>query len=210
MIASKKELKFYITADYIMNRGTTKPSLSRRLMNVFCGDDIMRYLKAMRKYSYYKSKNIITPPLLYNWFVFNRLGKKLGFSIGPDTLGYGVVIPHYGTIVVGPSNKIGNYAVLHTSTCITDNCKEIGDGLYLSTGAKVTSKLILGNNISIGANSVVNKSFIADNIMIAGVPAYIIKDMSAWYIRDGITFQKRVNAVEELKREMGIFSSHDN
>lgn len=48
-----------------------------------------------------------------------KLGIKLGFSIACDTYDYGLVISHYGTIVVGNGNKIGNYAVLHTSICIT-------------------------------------------------------------------------------------------
>lgn len=60
-------------------------------------------------------------------------GMKLGFTIAENVFGYGLVIPHYGTIVVGSGNRIGNYAVLHTSTCITAGKKNIGDGLYLST-----------------------------------------------------------------------------
>ncbi len=47
------------------------------------------------------------------------LGMKLGYSIGYKCFSYGLVLPHYGTIVVGNSNRIGKYAVLHTSTCIT-------------------------------------------------------------------------------------------
>lgn len=62
---------------------------------------------------------------------------KLGFTISENVFGYGLVIPNYGTIVVGSGNQIGNYSVLHTSTCISAGRKRIGDGLYLSTGAKV-------------------------------------------------------------------------
>lgn len=115
-----------------------------------------------------------------------------------------MVIPHYGTIVVGGSNKCGNYCVLHTSTCISDNGKNIGDALYLSTGAKITSKVTLGKNISVGANSVVNKSFVDGNIMIASAPAKIIKPMDAWYIRDGQIFSERVNAIEKIKQKMNL------
>lgn len=130
-----------------------------------------------------------------------RLGEKLGFSIGTDSLGYGVVIPHYGTIVVGAKPRIGNYAVLHTSTCISDNKKVIGDGLYLSTGAKITSEIVLGNNISVGANSVVNKSYSDDNAMIAGAPAHFIKEQEPWY-NDG--YYSRYLQVEALKQKMNI------
>lgn len=116
-------------------------------------------------------------------------------------MGYGVVIPHYGTIVVGGSNRIGNYTVLHTSTCITGNGKIIGDALYLSTGAKITSKIELGNNISIAANSIVNKPF-SSNLMIAGAPAKQIKYADAWYIRDGELYKDRVSRVENLRHEL--------
>lgn len=125
---------------------------------------------------------------------------KLGFSIGRNVFGYGLVIPHYGTIVVGDSNKIGNYAVLHTSTCISDNGKIIGDGLYLSTGAKITSRIVLGNGITIGANSLVNKSVEENNVMLGGMPAKIIKSLPIWYVREAGTHQERVNKIEELKK----------
>ena len=94
--------------------------------------------------------------------------------------------------------------MLHTSTCITDNGKTIGDAFYLSTGAKVTTKVTIGDNVSVGANSVVNKPFVDGNIMIAGTPAKMIKPMDAWYIRDGKSFEDKVNAIENLKIKMKI------
>lgn len=160
------------------------------------------------------SFNILPPPhthcRLYRSFVkiyhgirYRKLGIKLGFSIGSHSIGYGVVIPHYGTIVVGGSNRIGNYAVLHTSTCISDNNKLIGNALYLATGAKITSHLTIGDNVSVGANSVVNKSFPSD-CMIAGAPATRIKDAIAWYNRDGEAYANKVRLIEELKAKMNL------
>ena len=122
----------------------------------------------------------------------------MGFSIGYNVFGYGLFIPHYGTIVVGGTNKIGNYAVLHTSICISDNGKEIGDAFYCATGVKMTSKLTLGNNISVGANSLVNKSFITNNVLIGGVPAKVIKEEAPWYIRDH--FEEIINSIENYKK----------
>ena len=52
----------------------------------------------------------------YYKYRFRKLGMKLGFTISENVFGYGLVIPHYGTIVVGSGNRVGNYAVLHTST----------------------------------------------------------------------------------------------
>ena len=38
--------------------------------------------------------------------------------------------------------------------------------------------------------------------MIAGMPAIVIKEAPAWYIRDGEKYQSRVLAIEELKKVM--------
>ena len=41
MIHSKKEMDFYIKADYMINRGYFKPSLKQRLKNFIFPDYIM-------------------------------------------------------------------------------------------------------------------------------------------------------------------------
>ena len=53
-IISKKQLKFYLMADYMMNRGKFEPSLIDRVVHIFFPDYIISYLVAMRKTSYYK------------------------------------------------------------------------------------------------------------------------------------------------------------
>ena len=185
-IKSKNELNFVIMADRMMNRGKFNKTFSDFIIHLFLPDNIMAYLVSLRKMSYYKTRKGILGKIKYAYYYRRNaiLGEKLGFSIGMHSLGYGVVIPHHGTIVIGGAPRIGNYAVLHTSTCISNNNKVIGDGLYLSTGVKITSDISLGNNISIGANSLVNKSYISDNAMIAGMPAHFIKEHEAWYLSD--------------------------
>ena len=189
-------------ADTMMNRGYFKPSFRERVKRLILKDDILSFLKLMRKCQYSSHSGGVK--YVYYQIRYKKLGRKLGLSIGSNVFGYGLVIPHYGTIVVGGSNKCGNYCVLHTSTCITDNGKSIGDALYLSTGAKITSKVTIGDNISVGANSVVNKSFVEGNSMIAGAPAKVIKPTDAWYIRDGQLYNERVKMVEKLKHEMEL------
>ena len=198
-IKTRKELKFVIIADKIMNDCEGR-RLKEKIKLFFFPNYIMNFLIEMRKCSYFKhQKGLFNKFLLaVHYAKYRKLGMKLGFSIGVDSLGYGVVIPHYGTIVIGGTNRIGNYAVLHTSTCISSNGKIIGDGLYLSTGAKITSKIKLGNNISIGANSLVNKDCEQDNILLGGMPAKVIKQEETWYIRD--SFDAKVKRVEELRK----------
>ena len=185
----------------MMNRGKFEPSIIDRVTHIFFPDYIISYLVAMRKSSYYKNGGGIFHKLKYVWYYrkYKMLGIKLGFSIGYDVFGYGLVIPHYGTIVVGNSNRIGNYSVLHTSTCISNNGKIIGNCLYCSTGVKMTSPIKLGDNVSVGANSLVNESFESGNVLIGGVPAKNIKEMKEWY--SGSVHELRVNQIEQKRKE---------
>lgn len=205
MINTKKELVFYMMADNMMNRGVYNRSFKQKVKEIISPDYVMKFLRYMRKTSYYRSKNCLKGHY-YSW-QYRRLGVKLGFSIGENVFGYGLVIPHYGTIVVGPTNTIGNYAVIHTSTCITSNGKNIGNNFAISTGAKITSGRELGNNVIIAANSVVSKSFPDNNVLLAGVPACVKSNSDAWWKRDEIIYKKfgvRVEKCEELKKKLGL------
>lgn len=199
MIRTKKELAFYIKADYMMNRGYFKPSLLIRLRSIVFPDYIMEYLVHMRKADYYSHISGIRKILgFYHRMKQRRIGLKLGFNIACDVCGYGLLIPHYGTIVVGGGNKIGNYAVIHTSTCITNGMKIIGDGLYVSTGAKLTTVEHLGNNVIVAANTVVTKSWDEDGILLVGMPACIKKNTNSWYSNNEY-YSKCVRSIENLK-----------
>ncbi|WP_301847124.1 hypothetical protein [uncultured Parabacteroides sp.] len=205
-ISSKKELRFYIQADRMMNLGYFTPTFVQKVKNLIWPNKVMNFLVLMRKCQYYLGVKGRVNKLIYIYYknLYNRLSLKLGFSIAPDVFGYGLVIPHYGTIVVGPTNDIGNYCVLHTSTCISGNGEIIGNALYLSTGAKITAQITLGDNISIGANTVVTKSFEGSNLLLVGVPARIKMSSTAWYIRDGEEYHKKYLACESLKHKLGL------
>lgn len=206
MIKNRKELHFYLMADRMMNTGYFKPNVCRKLKDFLFPDYLMRFLVVMRKYSYYNHRKSIFSfmiAILYK-IRFRRLSLKLGFSIDPDAFGYGLSIPHYGTIVVGSPSRIGNYAVLQSGVCITGNGKVIGNNLYMATGSKITSKVVLGDDITIAANSVCNKSCEEGGALLAGMPAKKIKDAISWWNRDGVFYSDRVNQIETLKKNMNI------
>ena len=132
------------------------------------------------------------------------MGNKLGISIGADCFGYGLVIHHPGSIVCGPSNKIGNYANISTSTCIIDRNCIIGNFLFMGTGAVVADKLSLGDNVWIGANSVLKKSFPQGRALITGIPGSKIRDVNAFWFEEiyANRWKKRYEDVEKLKETM--------
>ena len=49
----------------------------------------------------------------------------------------------------------------------------IGDGVWVGPGARIIGDIEIGDNVVVGTNSVVNKSF-PSNVTIAGAPAKII------------------------------------
>lgn len=87
----------------MMNRGYFKPKFTTRLRNIIMPDYIMRYLLFLRKNEYFSHQKGIVAKIKANYYGLRqrKLGIKLGFSIAKDVFGYGLVIPHYGTIVVG-------------------------------------------------------------------------------------------------------------
>ena len=206
MIQSKKHLRFYLQADMMMNRGYFKVPFRVWLKNLLSPDYTMKFLKAMRMVQYYSHCNAIGGVffLIINKIRFFRLSRKLGFSIGYDACDYGLVIPHHGTIAVGNTNRIGPYAVLHTSTCITDTGRKIGKGLSLSTGAKITGGEVLGDHITVAANSVVTMSFPDGNALLVGMPAFKKKGYPDWYSSLTGEWKRRVDEVENLKIKMRI------
>lgn len=89
-------------------------------------------------------------------------------------MGYGLLIPHYGTIVVNNDTCCGNFAVIHTFTCIGGIGKIIDNGLYLSGRAEIMGDVKFGEGVFIASNSVVNKSY-KSNILLTGMSAGIEK-----------------------------------
>lgn len=171
------------------------------------GGVIVDFQYFMRKLAYYCNlpKRNLWQRLLcwYHSIRYSRLSMKLGFTMGCNCFGYGLLIPHYGTIVINGEARVGNFAVLHTCTNIAGK-KQIGDGFYLSTGSQIVGDITISDNVTVASNSLVNKSVESDKL-VGGVPAKVLKDdYTPWYVRDGESFSKRVAMIEQLKKEMNI------
>lgn len=117
----------------------------------------------------------------FPWFV-----TKIGFlvfnshipyssNIGPMTkCAYGGI-----GIVIHSRAKIGKRVILGQGITIgrqldPEGIPVIGNDVYISAGARILGDIKVGNNVIIGANSVVIRD-VPDNSIVAGVPAKVLK-----------------------------------
>jgi serine O-acetyltransferase len=201
---NRKQYIFYVEADRIIS-GRQKMTFFATIKDIISPDYILRFMTLLRRVEYLSDKmdNISRFRSLVANYRFKNISTKLGFSIPPHVFGPGLYIPHYGTIVVNPNTKVGANCVLHTCTCIAGDLeKVIGDNVYISTGSVISGNVSIGHNITISANSFVNKSFNGKNMLIGGCPAIFLKNKPAWYISDGEKYMLRVKEIEELRKKL--------
>jgi serine O-acetyltransferase len=94
-------------------------------------------------------------------------------------IGKGLVIYHPHGIVVGRTAVLGEYCVLVHGNVIGQRLGGgdrplIGDRFYAATGAKILGRIHIGNDVRVGANSVVVDS-LPDGVTVAGNPARIVR-----------------------------------
>ena len=107
---------------------------------------------------------------------------KLGFTIPRHVFGPGLSIAHWGSIVVHPDVRVGNNCRIHSAVNIgvlNGKCPTIGNNVYIAPGAKLFGGIIVGDNVTIGANAVVNKD-VPSNVTVGGIPAKIISDRNSF------------------------------
>jgi serine O-acetyltransferase len=184
MITSKKEYHYYLEQDALA-RGIKKQGLKSRLKMILVPNPTWIFQKRLRKLEYYtncKDDLLSRIYIHYLRFRFNKLSIKLGYSIPPNVFGPGLCIIHYGTIVVNSRARIGKNCRMEVCVNIgasggKPEAPQIGDNVYIAPGVKIYGDITIGNNIAIGANSSVNKSFTENGILLAGSPAKKIKEM---------------------------------
>lgn len=110
--------------------------------------------------------------------IFYYKKKKYGIDIHCTTqVGYGLFIGHGGPLVVNPTTIIGNNVNLSQFTTIGANggrqAATIGDNVYIGPNVCIIDDVKIGNNVTIGAGSVVTKD-IPENATAVGNYAKVI------------------------------------
>jgi serine O-acetyltransferase len=124
-----------------------------------------------------------------------------GIEIHPGaTIGEGLFIDHGSGVVIGETSEIGDNVTIYQGVTLGGTGKEkgkrhptIGNNVVIGSGAKVLGSFRVGDNVRIGAGSVVNKP-VPPNTTVVGIPGRVV-------IRDGVNVAD-VDAVIDLHHDL--------
>lgn len=160
-------------------------------MNEFLKSDLYRYsgkksiksfLDCYRKeagfrfsvaYRLINSKGLEKIVGIFLWVIRN---KQLIQISRHTKIGYGLYISHGGPVVVNPTTIIGNNCNLSQFITVGSNeakAAVIGDNVYIGPNCCIVEDVEIGNNVTIGAGSVVTKN-LPENSTCAGNYAKVL------------------------------------
>lgn len=173
-----RELKHYIRRDLKYVNGHPY----RALISRYLFEPGFRYCFWLRlaRYCFLKGKKAILPFLICR-MILKHYSYKFSFDISfRSQIDPGLVIAHFGYIIVTSNTKIGENCTLRPGVVFgkkltaTTGGPIVGDNVDFGVGTVIVGNVRIGNNVIVGANSVVTKD-VPDNCVIAGSPARIIR-----------------------------------
>lgn len=143
-----------------------------------------------------------------NWVLLPRLISQVsrfftGIEIHPGaTIGQGLFIDHGMGVVIGETAEVGDNVTLYQGVTLGGTGKEkgkrhptIGNNVFIGSGAKILGSIKVGDNVKIGAGSVVTKPVPNDSTVV-GVPGRIV-------VHQGVPI-KKVGLRQNQVREPGL------
>jgi serine O-acetyltransferase len=129
---------------------------------------------------------LLAAPLFVSQLVFKSL---TGIEIDPDAhLGPGLMIPHDGTIVIGPVRVGRNCTISHGVTLgqgllgdgpAQDDTPVLGDRVWVGPGAVIAGPIRVGSDAAVGANSVVLRD-VPPRGVVLGVPSRVVSQKGSF------------------------------
>jgi len=177
MIRSRADFLAYLEADRLALGRESRPPL------FLIQDPIWFFQRLLRRLEYYTNCRSGAFWWLMRMglkFQMKRARLLLGFNIPLNTIGPGLALMHEGDILIHQNARIGSNARMNIGVVIGIGLTEeavpvIGDHVVIEPGAKIFGEVTLADWTHVGANAVVNRSVTEPGLIIAGVPAKVVK-----------------------------------
>lgn len=191
MIQSKQDLKHYLLEDRKAQHKVLYPSLKQRIVEWLFPDYNYEFIKCLRYLEYFIDCNNISlvgrVKRIYFMKKLSRLRAITGIELNPNCADSGLHIVH-GKIVVHLNAKIGKDCKILSDVTIgwqgrydKPGAPQIGDRVFIGSGAKIIGNITIASDVVIGANAVVVHSINEPGITVAGNPAKKVSDTDSYH-----------------------------
>ena len=173
-IKTKQQLREYIEADC-----KRYPLYGRRYISYFLqlseGAILRKHTVLLRKTEYYINTGKKIRAMIYRARLM-RFQNRTGIRMPLNICGKGMHLYHSLPIVINGNTSIGeNCRIMPFVKLVGDDlydvCPTIGNNVTLGIDCTIFGDVYIADGITVGAGSVVTKSFYEPGISIAGVPA---------------------------------------
>jgi len=109
---------------------------------------------------------------------YKRSSRRTGLEILTPRLGGGVIMPHWGRMLLNARSIGDDLYLFHNVTVGSDyrtGNPVIGNGVFLGAGSTILGKVSIGDNVIIGAGSVVVNDVPPDSVAV-GNPAKVLRE----------------------------------
>lgn len=165
MIESKQDYKEYLAADSTVNKWDHDWTRFFKIQ--------YRYMRRLRKTEYLLNCKRNKLRYMFSRLLLAKAGEKAGWTIPANVFGKGLMVPHYGTIIVNNSARFGDNCVVQCGVNVSEGASG-GNHIYFAAGSKVMKNVHIADDVIIGANAVVTKDILEPDVVVGGIPAKII------------------------------------
>ena len=177
----RRDLRNYLQADLYRYNGAKASCYF--LKALFPPQPAFRYTYLLRHASVFPKYSI--RGILYRALLLHY-SYKYGYQILPNTrIGKGLYIVHRGPVVINGLAELGDNCTLshivnigQTNRGKKAGCPKIGNKVFIGAGAVVVGKIIIGDNVLIAPNALVNFD-VPDNSIVIGNPAVVKQQTNA-------------------------------
>lgn len=177
IIKTRAELKDWIA--YEKKRANARDGLYY-LLQVRENEILYRHVRLLRYTEFHKNSGHKIR-FMISFFRLLRIQNRYSIHVPLNACGRGFKIMHLGPVLINGTAQIGEDCTMHVNTGlvaggVSNDAPVIGNRVVVGIGAIVLGGITVADGVAIGANAVVSRDVIEQDITVAGAPAKKISD----------------------------------